>query len=159
MNTPLKVSLLALAMPFAIASAQQQVASSDHACCKTAADSAAHLMHAKKMTTDSASGAVAVWSLVPQITMQNIRPSDKRGLNVFESPKEQGIPFTGFRYSLGASFRQQFQGLEHKNAATPSAATTLVDIGRGFNLADANLYLNMQVADGIRVALTSYMSS
>jgi hypothetical protein len=164
MKTTIKVSLLALAMPFAIASAQQQVASTDHACCKTAADSAAHLMHAKKLTTDSASGAVAVWSLVPPITIQNFRPADQRGLNVFESPKDEGIPFTGFRYSIGASFRQQFQGLEHRNNAAPVVAAgvnanQLVDIGRGFNLADANLNLNMQLADGIRVALTSYMSS
>jgi len=161
MKNTIRVSLLALAMPFAIASAQQQVASADHACCKTKADSAAHM---QKMMTDSASSAVAVWSLVPPIAIQNFRPADKRGLNVFESPKDEGIPFTGFRYNVGASFRQQFQGLEHQNTATPVVvsgvnANQLVDIGRGFNLADANLNLNMQLADGIRVALTSYMSS
>jgi hypothetical protein len=35
----------------------------------------------------------------------------------------------------------------------------LVDIGTGFNNATANLYLNAQLAPGIRVALTSYLSS
>jgi hypothetical protein len=150
MKTSLKVALIALAIPFTIASAQQPVANADGVCCDP--DTLAI-----KIDTDIM--PLAVWSLMPPITMQNMRPADKRGLNVFESPKAEGIPFTGFRYSLGAAFRQQFQGLEHKNTATPSPATTLVDIGRGFNLADANLYLNMQLADGIRVALTSYMSS
>jgi hypothetical protein len=35
----------------------------------------------------------------------------------------------------------------------------LIDIGRGFNLADANLGLHMQIADGVRVQLTTYLSS
>jgi hypothetical protein len=162
----IKTLAAVLAMPFAVAAAQTHVASADHSCCKTAADSARHnAMHAKK---DSAAGAVAIWSMVPQIQMQNFRPADQRGVNVFEAPKESGIPFTGFKLAFGASFRQQFQGLEHRNRATPvtvtvsgvsSNANQLIDIGRGFNLADANLSLNMQVADGIRVHLSSYLSS
>ena len=35
----------------------------------------------------------------------------------------------------------------------------LIDIGNGFNNASANLYVNAQLAPGIRVALTSYLSS
>jgi hypothetical protein len=152
-----QLSILAvLAFPIAVASAQQQVATSDET---TRKDSGT------MVATDSVKAkAPAVWNLLPPITIQNIRPADKRGVNIFESPKDEGIPFTGFRYSFGAAFRQQFQGLEHKNTATPVMAGTtntnqLVDIGRGFNLADANLSLNMQVADGIRVQLTSYLSS
>jgi hypothetical protein len=146
---------LALAAPFAMAAAQQQVASTDHSCC---------IKDTTVVKTDSATGAKSVFSLVPQITMQNIRPSDQRGVNMFEAPKDNGVAFTGFRWSLGAAFRQSFQGLEHKNTANPvmsgtTNTTQLIDIGRGFNLASANLNLNMQLADGIRVALTSYMSS
>ena len=107
----------------------------------------------------TAKTATSMASLAPQITMQNYRPGERRGLNMFEAPKDAGVPFTGFRLAWGAAFRQQFQGLEHRNRANGTPATTLIDIGRGFNLADANLYLNMQVADGIRVALASYMSS
>ncbi|HYC51210.1 MAG TPA: hypothetical protein VEB19_08910, partial [Gemmatimonadaceae bacterium] len=109
--------------------------------------------------TTTAKPAAAVWSLVPQQVIQYARPGDQRGLNMFESPKQEGVPFTGFKLGWGAAFRQQFQGLEHKNVSNGAAGNTLIDIGRGFNLADANLYLNMQVADGIRVALASYMSS
>jgi hypothetical protein len=38
-------------------------------------------------------------------------------------------------------------------------ANQLMDIGAGFNNADANVYLNAQLARGIRVAMTSYLSS
>jgi hypothetical protein len=152
MKTPLKV-LIALAIPMAFASAQIVTTSQGSVDSGSAATD-----------TAKAKAALAAWNVVPPITMQNIRPADKRGLNMFESPKDAGIPFTGFRYSFGAAFRQQFQGLEHTNSAAPVMSGTtntnqLIDIGRGFNLADANLSLNMQLADGIRVQLTSYLSS
>jgi hypothetical protein len=110
------------------------------------------------------SKAVSLFSVIPPIQMQYFRPADQRGVGVFESPKVSGVPFTGFRISWGAAFRQQFQGLEHRNTAQAVMSGTtntnqLVDIGRGFNLADANLGLNIQVADGIRVHLSSYLSS
>lgn len=160
MKTTLRVLAAALAIPF-VAGAQVQLASMKHSCCKTAADSAKHGLVSR---TDSASGAVAVWTLVPQIQMQNFRPADQRGVNVFESPKAAGIPFTGFKLAFGASFRQQYQGLDHSNKAAPVMSGTtnvnqLVTIGRGFNLADANLAINMQLADGIRVHMSTYLSS
>ena len=139
MKSSIRVLALALAAPLAVATAQD----------------------APETPKDTATRkpAAAVWSLVPEQVIQYTRPGDQRGLNVFESPKQEGVPFTGFKLGWGAAFRQQFQGLEHRNRSNGTTANTLVDIGRGFNLADANLYLNMQVADGIRVALASYMSS
>src|SRR5690606_3233935 len=52
----------------------------------------------------------------------------------------------------------------HSNTAAPRIVdgvdqNQLADIGPGFNLATANLYLNAQLAPGIRVALEGYMSS
>ncbi len=38
-------------------------------------------------------------------------------------------------------------------------ANQLADIGFGFNNSTANLYLNAQIAKGIRVALTTYLSA
>ncbi len=35
----------------------------------------------------------------------------------------------------------------------------LIELGSGFNLATANLYMNVQLAPGIRVALTTFLSS
>jgi hypothetical protein len=92
--------------------------------------------------------------------LQNFRPYDKTGLHIFETPKEEGVPFEGFRIHWGASFTQQFQALRHSNDAGPDQPQNeLLDIGAGFNLATANLYLGAQLADGIRVHLTTYLSS
>jgi len=99
--------------------------------------------------------------------VQFYRFNDQRGINVFESPKVAGIPFTGFRLDFGAAFTQQFQGLGHSNTAdsVPPATGNLVDrnrlmdMGHGFPNAVANLYLDAQLAKGIRVAMTSYLSA
>ncbi len=98
------------------------------------------------------------------ITIQHIRALDQRGINVFETPKFDGVPYNGFVLSWGAAFTSQFQGLDHSNRATPNLVGTvnqnqLIRIGHGFNNESANLYLNAQMAKGIRVALTSYLSS
>ena len=100
----------------------------------------------------------------PSVDIQHFRPTDMRGLNVFETPKTDATPYTGFKLNWGAAFTQQFQGLDHSNTASPKVfngvdANKLVQIGHGFNNATANLYLNAQVAKGIRVALTSYLSA
>jgi hypothetical protein len=102
----------------------------------------------------------------PPIQIGHYRPHDARGLNVFETPKEEGVPFRGFVIQWGAAFTQQFQALDHENNATPNITGTppvdvnsLIDIGSGFNNADANLYMDAQLGRGIRVALTSYLSS
>jgi hypothetical protein len=107
-------------------------------------------------------------SLARSIEIQHMRPQDQRGINTFETPKEPGAVFRGFRLDFGAAFAQQFQSLSHSNTATPRPTTSgtttvdaneLMDIGNGFNNATANLYLNAQLAPGIRVALTTYLSS
>jgi hypothetical protein len=92
------------------------------------------------------------------------KPHDARGLNVFEAPKEERVPYDGHVLQWGAAFTQQFQMLDHDNSATPNVVSgvdqnSLIHIGSGFNNADANLYLDAQLARGIRVALTSYLSS
>ncbi|MFL5607850.1 MAG: hypothetical protein ACJ8AD_15470 [Gemmatimonadaceae bacterium] len=100
----------------------------------------------------------------PPIEIQHIRPIDQRGINVFESPKFDAVPFTGFRLSWGGAFTQQFQNLTHENTASAKVVNgvdqnSLIPIGSGFNNADANLYLNVQVAQGIRVAVETYASA
>ena len=103
-------------------------------------------------------------SSVQTIEIQRLRPVDARGLNVYEAPKNDGVPYTGFKLAWGAAFTQQFQGLGHYNTATPNVVSgvnknQLMTIGHGFNNAVANLYLNAQLAKGIRVAMTSYLSA
>jgi len=65
---------------------------------------------------------------------------------------------------FGAGFTSQLQNLSHSNTAAPNMvnavnAKQLADIGRGFNNPTANLYINAQLAPGIRVAMTSYLSA
>lgn len=105
----------------------------------------------------------------PPIIIQHIRPQDRRGLHVFEAPKHDDVPYTGFKLDFGAAFTQQFQSLSHSNAAAVVSRTDaqgrtynaneLQNIGAGFNNAVANASVNAQIAPGIRVALTSYLSA
>jgi len=107
-------------------------------------------------------------STAPGVEMQNYRPEDKRGINVFEAPKNGPEEYTGFKLQWGAAFTQQFQGLDHSTTSAPRLVTVgtvttdanaLVPIGHGPNNATANLYLNAQIAKGIRVSMTTYSSS
>lgn len=103
-------------------------------------------------------------SLFRPMEINHIRPADQRGVNVYEPPKEDLVPFNGFALSFGGAFTQEFQGLAHNNAATPVLVSgvnqnQLMGIGHGFNNAVANLNINAQIAPGIRVAMTSYLSA
>lgn len=99
-----------------------------------------------------------------KITIQHFRPQDKRGINVFETSKDPGVEYKGFRLDWGAAFTSQVQNLEHSNTADPRIvsgvnANELVRIGFGPNTSNANLYMHAQLAKGVRVQLTSYLSS
>jgi hypothetical protein len=120
------------------------------------------LKNAKKPPT------VAFAAMGPQVELQNYRPEDKRGINIFEAPKDESVEYTGFKLQFGAAFTQQLQGLDHSNTAAAKPVTTngvttnanqLIRIGHGPNNATANIYLNAQLARGIRVAMTTYSSA
>ena len=158
-----KILLTAVAIPFFAGSLiAQQVT-------QQAIDSGAKTETAKpKADSTTPSGAKKV-STVPAIEIQHLRPLDQRGLNVFESPKEPGAAYTGFKLAWGGAFAQQFQNLTHQNTAAVKLGkdangkdvnlNALIPIGSGFNNADANLYLNAQLARGIRVAVETYASA
>jgi hypothetical protein len=120
---------------------------------------------AAQETTPPATGAAAEPKPIQKpIVLQHFRPQDQRGLNIFETPKEPGVEFNGFRLDFGAAFTSQVQDISHENTAAPNVvngvnANQLADIGFGFNNSTANLSLHAQLAPGIRVALTSYLSS
>src|SRR5256714_9486127 len=112
----------------------------------------------------------AFMAMAPKIEIQNYRPEDKRGINTFEAPKDESVAYDGFKLQWGGAFTQQFQGLDHSNTAAPRLVTTgtppvttdankLIRIGHGPNNANANIYLNGQLAKGIRVAMTTYSSA
>jgi hypothetical protein len=100
-------------------------------------------------------------------SIQNFRYYDMKGINVFETPKT-GTTFNGLRVRFGAGFTQGFQNLKHENYLTDVPATSvppaetgnmLFKLSPGFNTAMANLNMDVQLADGIRLNLVTYLSS
>jgi len=96
------------------------------------------------------------------------RPYDQRGINVFETTKDADtIPFQGPRIRFGAGFTEQFQNLHSTNNALDNIGNTVATAGAnklyplspGFMTAMANLYTDIQLADGIRLNVTTYLST
>jgi hypothetical protein len=123
--------------------------------------------------------AVASLSLVPfgakaQVNqMQFYRPNDQRGINVFETSKADTVPFKGLFVKVGGNFELTFQALGESNTAAVVAAPATYTIAKGlannvnallplthaFQLPEANLNLDVQLADGIRMNITEYLAS
>ena len=119
---------------------------------------------ATETDAEAAAAAEASWKNGRPMTIQYLRAQDKRGINVFETTKEPGAEFKGFRLDFGAAFTSQLQNLSHGNTAAPNLvngvnANQLQSIGFGFNNSTANAVLHAQLAPGIRVQLTSYLSA
>jgi hypothetical protein len=120
-----------------------------------------------RSTNQSAVGLVGVFMMLfstmllaqrPEI--QYFRPWDQDGVNVFEPAKNNSVEFDGVKVRIGGAFSQQYQALSHSNDTTFSGSdNALYDLGPGFVLATANLNLDVQLADGIRLSLENYMSS
>lgn len=89
-----------------------------------------------------------------QPNLQYFRPNDQRGLNTFETPKIDSVIFDGVKVRVGGDFAMQFQGLNQSNEAN-----NLVELGTDFNLPSANLNLDVQLLDGLRMHLRTYLSS
>jgi hypothetical protein len=114
--------------------------------------------------SDEQAAAESSWKKGRPARIQYSRPLDKRGINVFETTKDPGVEFTGFKLDFGAAFTSQVQNLSHGNTAAPNLvngvnANQLQNIGFGFNNSTANAVLHAQLAPGIRVQLTSYLSA
>jgi hypothetical protein len=158
MRTNKSFILTAAAMLFALPAAGQQGA--------PASDTATTTTVVAKPAPAAPESTTAPKSLgwASPIELQNFRPLDQRGINVFETPKSDTLGYAGFKLSWGAAFTQQFQALDHSTTAGSRLVggveqNRLTEIGAGFNNAAANVYMGAQLAPGIRVALTSYLSS
>lgn len=91
-----------------------------------------------------------------QRDLQYFRPSGFRGLNIFETSKQPPVkPFDGVDVRVGGDFTLQFQSLNHNT----KSGDTLATLGSNFNLPTANLNLDIQLADGLRMGLVTYLSS
>ena len=105
--------------------------------------------------------ALAVALLIPVSSfaqqtapIENYRPTGKAGLNVFEAPKQDTADFEGLALHVGGDFAIQFQGLDQSNDMN-----NLVGLTENFALPTANLNLDIQIADGMRMHLRTYLSS
>ncbi len=100
-----------------------------------------------------------------QRDLQFWRPYDQRGINVFETGKNDSIAFDGMKVRIGGHFTQQWQNLSHSNTANAVLNANnvnlnqLIEIGSGTNLATANLNIDVALADGLRLNLIAYLSS
>ena len=93
-----------------------------------------------------------------QRDLDNFRYPDQRGINMFEAPKDTTSTFDGVHVRIGGASTLQFQALDHENSGT-SETPKLQDIGDNFNLATANLDLDVVLYDGVRMHLRTYLSS
>jgi hypothetical protein len=110
--------------------------------------------------------ALAITLAVAPATAQipNARPNDQTGITMFEPAKNDTTPFKGKTITFGAAFTQDFQNITHQNSATPVLVggvntNQLIGIGPGFTTAMANLDMNAQLARGIQVDITVYLST
>lgn len=92
------------------------------------------------------------WS--QQASVQYFRTNDKNGMNVFEPSKTDTVRFTGLKVRIGGDFAMQFQAMNQSNDLN-----NLVKLGSNFNLPTANLNLDVQLLDGVRMHLRTYLSS
>jgi hypothetical protein len=98
--------------------------------------------------------------------MQFFRPNNQQGVNVFETSKIDTVPFTGLKVKVGGNFEMAFQGLRNFNTATPLTKTgftgnvnSLEKLTNGFDLPMANLNVDAQLSDGVRMNITMYLAS
>lgn len=89
-----------------------------------------------------------------QPAMQYFRPNNQNGLNVFETPKSNDVEFDGLKVRVGGDFALQFQGISQTNSGD-----SLTELANNFNLPTANLNIDVQLADGLRLHMRTYLSS
>ncbi|NNE29117.1 MAG: hypothetical protein HKN16_05750 [Saprospiraceae bacterium] len=99
------------------------------------------------------------FSSFAQNSLQFFRDNGKQGLNVFETKKEAGAEFTGLKVKVGGDFAIQYQGISHENGFAGDTLLDLTELSKNFNLPTANLNLDVQLADGVRLHLRTYLSS
>ena len=88
--------------------------------------------------------------------LQFFRPVGQDGLNVFETSKADTVDFEGLKVRVGGDFSLLFQGLSQSNDLV---GDTLVELSNNFTLPTANLNFDVQLYDGLRMHLRTYLSS
>lgn len=129
----------------------------------------------KKYITNAAKMLLAIGMLVPVVTMAQDekmsygapnywRPYSQKSIGFFETTKaDTSKKYEGMKIRFGAGFTQQFQNLKHENPLainnTGTGANRLYPLQAGFMTAQANLFIDAQLADGISLNVTQYLSA
>lgn len=136
----------------------------------------------KKYITNSAKLLLAIGMIVPVVSIAQekpkqdqktedenftygtpayFRPYSQNGIYVFETTKENANkPYEGKKIRFGTGFTMQYQNIKHSNTPTVLDNTNrLWKLKPGFMTAQANLFIDVQLADGITMNVTNYMSS
>lgn len=106
--------------------------------------------------------------MATSVMFAQLRPTDKDGINVFETPKTE-TEFTGLNVKLGGALALPFSMLDHSNTVTRTpgyaynydspAANSLVPLTAGFGLPQANLYVKSNLSDGVYLNFELYLAS
>lgn len=97
----------------------------------------------------------ANFGFAQEFPIDNIKPRDQRGVSSFENPKDSITNFDGLKVRVGGAFALQFQGIKHENDSN----VPLYKIGNNFNLATANLDVDVALYDGVALHLRTFLSS
>lgn len=94
--------------------------------------------------------------IAPELNAQQLQNYTKKGqdgLNIFD-PVKDNVEYNGLAVKIGGAFALQWQGLNHSNNLN-----NLIDLGSDYNLPTANMTIDAQLADGVRVNLDLYLAS
>ena len=123
-------------------------------------------MHAvNRLTFALVATAFAASSALAQI--QNVRPADQRGINVFEKSEDRHVGVQeSHRFGFGGAFEQDFQNLTHTSTATPVLVAGMSTRTHSCRSARASqppwrtsTCKRLKLAQGIRVNLVTYLST
>ena len=95
------------------------------------------------------------------VTFAQLRPTNKDGINVFETPKTE-TEFDGLKVNIGGALTLPYSALDHSNAHGEYVSgdpLTLVPLTNNFGLPQANLFIKSNLSDGIYLNFELYLAS
>lgn len=99
--------------------------------------------------------------LTAYVAFAQLRPTNKDGINVFETPKTD-TEFDGLKVKIGGALTLPYSALDHSNAHGEYVSDnplTLVPLANNFGLPQANLFIKSNLSDGIYLNFELYLAS
>ena len=99
--------------------------------------------------------------LATTVAFAQLRPTNKEGINVFETPKTE-TAFDGLNVKIGGALTLPYTMLDHSNAHGDYLSDnplTLLPLTNNFGLPQANLFIKSNLADGIYLNFELYLAS